>query len=202
MTRLSDSSHVSRPTRSLRQAVLYISHRSADAELREDPWIKELIASQPEVAFYAMDARGCGDSQPDICGPNQFLRPYGSDYFLSAHALMLGLPYLGQKTFDMLRVLTWLRDQGHELIHLAERGWGALPTAFAILLNSDVSKVTLKNALPSYTAVAETEDYRWPHAQLLPGVLRHFDLPDVYAALTRKSLQQIAPWGAGDGMNP
>ena len=31
---------------------------------------------------------------------------------------MLDRPYLGQKTFDVLRVIQWLKTQGHEEIHL------------------------------------------------------------------------------------
>jgi dienelactone hydrolase len=202
VTLLHDAPHTSRPPRGKRRAVLYVAHRSADAELRADPWVRELHGAEPAAAFYALDVRGTGDSRPDICGRDQFLKPYGSDYFLAAHSAMLGRPYLGQKTFDVLRVLAWLRDQGHEEIHLAGRGWGALPAAFAALLDERVGEVTLKNALSSYAAVAETEDYRWPYAQLLPGVLRRFDLPDVYQALAARSFRQLDPWGAADGMQP
>jgi hypothetical protein len=59
-----------------------------------------------------------------------------------------------------------------------------------------VVQVTLKNALTSYTQVAEAEDYDWPLALLVPGVLRHFDLPDVYSELESKRLKSIDPWGA------
>ncbi|MCB1225318.1 MAG: acetylxylan esterase [Verrucomicrobiales bacterium] len=201
VTRLHDDQLVSRPPRGARRAVLYVSHRSADAELRAEPLVQELLTAEPDAAFYAMDVRGIGDSQPDICGSDQFLRPYGSDYFLTAQSLMLGRPYLGQKVHDILRVLTWLKDQGHEEIHLAGRGWGALAAAFAAPLSPEVAQVTLKNALTSYTEVAETEDYRWPYAQLLPGVLQQLDLPDIYRHLESKKLRQIDPWGATDGMN-
>lgn len=200
VTCLHDDELMSRPPRGARRAILYVSHRSADAELRDEPLIRELIAAEPESAFYAVDVRGIGDSQPDICGPNQFLRPYGSDYFLTAQSNMLGRSYLGQKAYDVVRVLTWLKGQGHTEIHLAGRGWGALAAAFAALLSDDVNQVTLKNALASYATVAETEDYQWPYAQLLPGVLTKFDLPDVYRSLEPKRLRQVDPWGALDGM--
>ena len=67
---------------------------------------------------------------------------------------------------------------------------------FAALLSERVKQVTLKNALTSYAAVAESEDYAWPLATLLPGVLARFDLPDCYRALATKALRQIDPWGA------
>jgi hypothetical protein len=76
-------------------------------------------------------------------------------------------------------------------------GWGAIPATFAAMLSPLVMRVTLKNALTSYSEVAESENYRWPLSCLLPGVLRRFDLPDCYRALAAaKGLKQIEPWGA------
>ncbi len=200
VTRLNDHPLMSRPAGGSRRAVLYVSHRSADAELRSEPLIKNLITAEPDAAFYAMDVRGIGESQPDICGKDQFLREYGSDYFLSSYSLMLGRPYLGQKTFDVVKVIQWLKDHGHSEVHLVGRGWGALPAAFASLLSQDVTQVTLKNALASYSELSRTEDYDWPYAVMLPNVLAKFDLPDVYRELESKRLHQIEPWGSRDGM--
>ena len=78
---------------------------------------------------------------------NQFLAPYGSDYFYAIHGLMLDRPYVGQKTFDVLRVLDWLADVGHKEVHLVAKGWGAIPATFAAVLSDAVTRVTLKNAL-------------------------------------------------------
>jgi hypothetical protein len=112
---------------------------------------------------------------------------------------MLDRPYVGQKTRDLLAVLEWLADAGHRSIHLAARGWGALPATFAAVLSPRVTQVTLKHALSSYADVAETEVYRWPLSALVPGVLRSWDLPDCYRDLERtKKLKQIEPRLAGE----
>jgi hypothetical protein len=201
LTRLHDDPLTSRPPGDAKQAVLYISHRSADAELREEPLVQALIAAAPEAGFYACDVRGIGESQPNTCGADQFLRPYGSHYFYAGHSLMLDRPLLGQRTFDVLRVIQLLIAAGHQELHLAGKGWGALPAALAALLSSDVRQVTLKNALTSFGDVAKAEDYQWPYAIMLPDVLNHVDLPDYYAELQSKKLQLIEPWSATDGMN-
>ena len=60
--------------------------------------------------------------------------------------------------------------------------------------------VTLKNALSSFQEIATNADAKWPHAVMLPGGLRHFDLPDCYAELKSKNLRLIEPWGTVDGM--
>ncbi len=194
--RLSQQRHYSRPPKGYDRAVLYVSHHSSDAELRDEPLIGELLEAEPASAFFTCDVRGIGESQPNTCGYDQFLKSYGSDYFYAIHAVMLDDPVVGQRTYDVLRVLDWLQACGHREVHLAARGWGALPATFAALLAERVVQVTLKNALTSYTAVAESEDYRWPLSALLPGVLEEFDLPDCYGVLQEtKKLRQIEPWG-------
>lgn len=200
VTRLSEETLTSRLPRGQTKAVLYISHRSADAELRGDPFVQELIASAPEAAFFACDVRGIGDSQPDTCGANQFLGRYGSHYFYSAFSLMLDKPLLGQRTFDVLRVIQLLVSAGHTHLHLAGQGWGALPAVLAAVLSSDVKQVTLKHALTSFHDLAIHEDHQWPNAVMLPQALAHFDLPDCYADLKSRQLRIMEPWGAADGM--
>ncbi len=202
VTRLCDEAgFTSRPPKGIKKAVLYVSHQSADAELRSESLIDDLIKAEPESAVYAMDVRGIGESQPNTCGSDTFKSPYGSHYFYAAHGLMLDRPLLGLRTLDVLRVIDWLASLGHEEIHLVGRGWGALPAAFAAVLETKVRTVTLKNALSSYVEVAADPDYRWPYALLIPGALPKLDLPEVYASLASKNLHNIEPWGSKDGMN-
>ncbi|OHB73284.1 MAG: hypothetical protein A2Z25_09555 [Planctomycetes bacterium RBG_16_55_9] len=193
--RLGDEQLLSRPPKGYKRAILYVAHQSSDAELRDEPLIKELIAAEPDAAFYTCDVRGIGESQPDTCNENSYLSPYGSDYFYAIHSIMLGKPYPGQRTYDVLRVVQWLAANGHEEIHLVAKGWGAIPATFAAVLSDEVDRITLKNALTSYSDVAESETYSWPLSSLVPDILKSFDLPDCYKALEAKNLKQIDPWG-------
>jgi pimeloyl-ACP methyl ester carboxylesterase len=193
--RLTKEPLLSRPPRDTNKAILYVSHESADEELRREPLIRDLIDGEPEAAFHACDLRGVGDSEPQTTSLSD-RGEYSTDYFYSSHALMLDYPYVGQRTFDVLRVLDWLNEWGYGHIHLAAKGYGALPSTFAALLSPRVVQVTLKNALTSYTEVAESRDYRWPLSSLLAGVLTSFDLPDCYRELKKKNLTLLDPWGA------
>lgn len=195
VTLLADQQAQSRPRANGRRAILYVAHRSSDHELRTEPLVAALLAAEPDASFFACDVRGIGDSQPNT-GQKPFNDLYGNDYQYAIHALMLDKPYLGQKTHDVLRVLDWLKSCGYEEVHLAGKGWGALPATFAAVLSDDVTQVTLKHALISYADVAESEAYAWPLATLLPNVLQAFDLPDCYGLLKRKKLRQIEPWSA------
>lgn len=196
--RLDDNILLSSPPVGLKRAILYISHRSADNELRQETFLREIISGEPDSAVFAFDVRGIGESQPNTCG-NNFPEPYGNDYFYAGHSIMLDYPYVGQKTFDVLRVIHWLKSFGHDEIHLVAKGWGAIPATFAALLSDAVSQITLKNSLTSYGDIAENEEYNWPLASLLPGVLKTFDLPDCYQALEPKKIRQIDPWDEAAG---
>ena len=191
--RLSDR-RLRQPPREKTRAVLYVSHKSSDAELRDEPLIGTLMKKEPDAAFYTCDVRGIGESRPDTTN-RSWLHPYGADFFYAAHSIMLSTPALGQRTWDVLRVLDWLNGIGHEEVHLVGKGWGALPATFAALLSDRVTQVTLKHPLTSYSDVAESETYEWPLSCLLPGVLEEFDLRACYEALQEKELRQIEPWG-------
>lgn len=192
--RLSDVDLVSRVPRKTSNTILYIADQSADDELRQEPLIAELMKAGGDAAVFACDVRGIGESRPTTTGQS-FLAPYGPDYLYAAYGLMLDTPVAGQRTHDVLRVIEWLKSTGHTEIHLAARGWGAIPATFAAVLSDDVAQVTLKHALSSYAEIAASENYKWPLALLVPGVLKRFDLPDCYRALGGKKLGQIAPWG-------
>jgi dienelactone hydrolase len=189
--------HLSRPPQATGRAILYVSHDSADAELRTkapsaDPWLGELLAAEPESTLYAVDVRGLGESRPNTCGDANYDSHYGCDYFYSSHAIMLDRPYVGGRTYDLLCTLDFLIDVGHKEVHLVARGYGTIPAAYAAILDDRVKQVTFKNALESYESIAKTDEYAWPLSSFTPGALKTFDLPDIYAQLAAaKQLKQI-----------
>jgi hypothetical protein len=194
--RFNDAPFTTRPPRGAKRAMLYVSHRSADSELRTEPLIKDAIAAEPTTALFACDVRGVGESQPVLSNRDAF--SYGGpNYFHAVNGLMFDYPVAGQRTHDLLRILDWLKDNGHDDVHVIARGWGTIPATFAAVLHVAVTQVTLKHALTSFGAIVESEEYDWPLTTLIPDVLRSFDLPDLYRELATKQLRQIEPVGAG-----
>ena len=182
--RLDQERHYSRPKSETADAVLYISHHSADREVRQDEWVRKHVPSEKKkVAFYACDVRGVGESRPDTCGENSFLQPYGNDYFYAIHGIMLNRPYVGQKTLDVLQVLRWLEEAGHSRVQIVAQGWGSLPAAFAAMYSNAVYSVKLKGALDSFHSIATSEEYQWPLSSFVPSILKEVDLTDCYTLL-------------------
>jgi len=188
--RLDNDPLLSRPPRGLKRALFYISNLSADDELRNDAFIRDLINAETNSAIFACDVRGTGESKPNTCN-DDFLAPYGNDYFYAGYSTMLDYPYPGQKTYDVLRIVNWIKSFGHTEIHLAAKGWGTIPATFASILSDNVTQISLKNALTSYKDIAENEDYNWPLSTLVPGIIKSFDLPDCYRTLEAKQLRLI-----------
>ncbi len=188
-TVLFDASHVSQlpaaPTGG-GKALLWIGEQSSDTELRGDPTLSELASTlAPGTLLVACDVRGVGESLPVTAG-NQPLSYYGADYFYAAYANMLGKPYLGGKTHDVLRVVDLLASRGWNEIHLAAKGKATLAAGLAAFLDDRVKLVTLNQRLESWHSLATEEHYQWPLSHMLFGVLRTWDLPDVWKALESK----------------
>jgi cephalosporin-C deacetylase-like acetyl esterase len=190
--RLTREPLLSRPPRETRTAILYVSDLSADDELRSEPLVRELLESDTAAAFHACDVRGIGESLPQTTSLDN-RDEYNTDYFYSSHGLLIDYPYVGQRTFDVLRVLDWLAAWDYTDVHLAARGQGAVPAACAALLSPHVTRITLKHPPASYAEIAESTDYDWPLSAMPPAVLAAFDLPDCYRALQGKQLRLIEP---------
>ncbi|MCK5803584.1 MAG: hypothetical protein KAI66_12160, partial [Lentisphaeria bacterium] len=171
-------------------STLYLPERSSDAELREDQRVRAI--EEESGVFFACDYRGVGESLPNTCNPGSYEDGYGSDYFYASTALMLGESYVAWRVHDVLSTLDWMGAFGYDRAHLVARGQGAIVGALAALLHENVVRVTLIGAPASFTEMAETRYQQWPESALLPGVLTHFDLPDLYRELASKDLELIA----------
>lgn len=194
VTKLEDTWRTARPPRGDGPAVLYLPYLSADQELREDAFIREL--EEQNQAFFACDYRGIGESRPDTCRPDSFFHNYGSDFNYASYARLLGESYVAWRVHDVLCTLDWMASFGYDRLHLVAQGWGAISGALTALLDDRVRRVTLIHAPRSYTELAETKLQQWPLSAMLPGVLEQFDLPDIYRELERKDLLLIEPWNA------
>lgn len=191
-TMLGDEALNSRPPRPAEgqkgRALLWIADRSSDAELRDEPLIRELMEKEgPTVPVFACDVRGIGESMPGTAGGDAF-GYYGADYLYATYANMFARPYLGGKTWDVLRVLDFLADHGWTEVHIASKGWGCLSAGLAALLDDRVKTVTLRDRLENWHRLATDEHYQWPLSHMVFGALKEWDLPWVWEALKDKGL--------------
>ncbi|NND34998.1 MAG: hypothetical protein HKN76_20600 [Saprospiraceae bacterium] len=195
--RLSKEALYSRPPKDQKKAILYVPHLSGDMELQEESIIRSKLSEDSDRILYSCDLRGSGESASGVYISDYIL--FTSEYFYGTIANMLGNSLVAKKTFDLLSVIHWLESIGHDDIYLISKGWGTIPATFASVLSATISRVTLKNALSSFDAIAKADKYHWPLSCFPPGILQHFDLPDCYDYLQNKKLELIEPWNEMGG---
>ncbi len=173
----------------LRHATLYVPHLRFQQDVEE-----KRIPAAPDPLF-GFEPRGIGEATAVSCGMADFFAPYDSDYFHACIGTMLGESFLGRKVHDVLNAVALLGQQKYTNITLYGRGLGAIVCAFAGYLARDVSTVCLLNPLLSFYELTQQPAQLWPLSHLIPNVLAHLDLPDIYNAIgEHKKIALIQPW--------
>jgi dienelactone hydrolase len=173
------------------RSVLYLRDRDGSGD---DPALYEALARAGRLVAVA-DVRGFGETRSDQNIRDSALPYYhpsgGTDADFAYAAFLLGRPLVGMRVADALAVLQALRarpDVRREQVVVAGRGWAALIAALAGALDSETAGVAAEGAPASYAGVLKTDNYALAVSQMAPGVLKEFDLEDVYASLAPKPL--------------
>ncbi len=147
-----------------------------------------------------VEPRGTGETAPVSTGRGYGAGPFGTDEREAFLGILLGRPLLAQRTLDVLQAVDHLAGEGDspDGIQLEAIG-AAVPIALhAALLDPRVRELTLERGLISWTALAQSALSRNQLANVLPGVLAEYDLPDLLFAMpTRPTTirQPVDPTG-------
>jgi dienelactone hydrolase len=163
---------------------VYVGHGSGERDLREDPAAR--VLTRGRIPLAVVEPRGFGPTRTLSCDSRRFLEPYGADFLLASTAEMLGESCLGWRVQDLLCALDFLVAGGAECVEIVGRGLGSVLAAFAGFLHPSRPRVRLLDYLPSFDLLCRDPLANWPLSTLPRGVLRAFDLPDVYRALGRR----------------
>jgi hypothetical protein len=167
---------LSRPVSSgNRPAVLYVNSAGQAAGVKA---VQGLVEAGNVVM--AIDPRGWGEgaAPPQVRG--------SSEWQIAQRAMLIGKPLLGMQTFDVLRAFDYLLtlpEVDATRIRIVGAGGGGLVALFAGALEPRIASVDVTGAPRSYMAIVEADIHNTPPGWLIPGVLKHFDLPDVIRAI-------------------
>ena len=173
------------------EETLYLPNVSSEEEAES---FEPLIAMNSGAEVFSLDVRGMGESMPDEEN-GTFFQPYGMDFMFHSFGAMFDQSYLGRRVFDVLRTLDLLAAEGCQSVKFAGRGQGAIIAAFTAMLSPMVKSVELYDAPRSFREWIDSKICDWPVANVPYGVLKHFDLPDLYAALGDR-LTVVSNWNA------
>jgi cephalosporin-C deacetylase-like acetyl esterase len=167
---------LSRPVSSgNRAAVLYVNSAGQAAGVKA---VQGLVEAGNVVM--AIDPRGWGEgaAPPQVRG--------SSDWQIAQRAMLIGKPMLGMQTFDVLRAFDYLStvpEVDATRIRIVGAGGGGLLALFAGALEPRIASVDVTGAPQSYMSIVDADIHHTPPGWLIPGVLKHFDLPDVIRAI-------------------
>ena len=175
------------------KCTLYLPH--VDAEEEFDAGIPE--ESEFPGPLFALDVRGSGKSVPLTCDRGRdYFDMYGSDYFYDATGRLLNSPYLGGKVRDLFGAIALLHSVGYTELTLVGRGLGGLIAAYAAGIDSTgIRRIRLRNVPRSWGELMRKGEFLWPQSHLIPGMLREFDLDDLYRLLAERCDFRLSdPW--------
>ncbi|MCS6953334.1 MAG: acetylxylan esterase [Bryobacteraceae bacterium] len=172
-------------------AVIYV-HGRGKAAAREDI---EALARSGQIVL-SIDARGFGETRhtSNDYGPD-WARYFG-DYDCAMTALLVGRTLVGLRALDVVRgvdVLAQRPDVDPDRLAALGVEAGAVPVLHAVALEARIRKVALERMLASYDSVVRHRIHRGVFEQVIPGVLQHYDLPELAASLAPRSVWVVDP---------
>jgi cephalosporin-C deacetylase-like acetyl esterase len=174
-------------------AVVFVDGRGKSAAAGD----AEKLAAAGYIVL-APDARGFGETQPPLDRRDYFVRNFG-DYENTLTALVIGKTMVGMRAGDIVRgvdLLAARNDVDASRITAVGRSAAAIPALFAALFDQRIARLAVDGMLLSYEAVVQERIHQGIIDQIIPSVLKHFDLPDVVAAIAPRKVAVF------NGVNP
>jgi len=172
-----------------RPAVIHLAEKTEGYRLQSNPICRALHDAGATVLD--LDPRGMGPLAERWLDSV----PLG-EADLTYDAFLLGRPLLGTRVADVSRgvdALLRLADVDPDRIGVIGEGYGAMLALMAACLDDRILRIAEIAPLTSWSSLAWHRSYDWPVNVFLPGVLEHFDLADVRAAVAPKPLAVLGP---------
>jgi cephalosporin-C deacetylase-like acetyl esterase len=151
--------------------VIYLHGEGKDRDAAPGGPIEELVKGGQVVL--ALDLRGFGELA-------------GSEFKTAFLAQHLDRPLLGQRVRDILAVLRAYDGPGYHVVGIGAAAPAALHAA---LFHSRITRLTLVDGLVSWDSVARSPLAKNQLANVVPGALIDYDLPDLVVALATTSIR-------------
>lgn len=165
--------------------VLYISNGYADEAVGEPSPFDNILRKGHAVCAIALRGTGLSTPRPPRGGPVFYQQMNLGERFAWAN-LVLGNSVIRQRAWDVVRTLDYLSsrpDIDASQIRVIGQEEAGLAALMAAVIDTRIRSVLLTRMVVSYMSVVQSTDYSLPLDWFVPGILRHFDVPDLSAAL-------------------
>jgi cephalosporin-C deacetylase-like acetyl esterase len=162
------------------------------------PGLLETFARQGNLVV-AVDVRGIGETTPDHLGEvhaGKFPQLDDIETVMTYWTWEMNESLFGMRVLDVIRSVDYAltrADADHDGVRLIGKGMGALWSLYAAALDERIASVVCEGGLLSYHSLTEVDRYSHGADIFIPGVLNHFDLPQVAAAIAGRRLAVLHP---------
>lgn len=172
-----------------KSAMIYVHGRGKSAAAAAGGEIEQFVKAG--VIVLAIDLRGLGETRSRNTEGNDDFPVYFGDFESAMTALHIGRPLVGMQMTDVLRGVDLLAarpDVERTKIYGFGKDAGAIPLLHAAAMDDRIRKIALEGMLASYQTIIQQRIHRQIFEQVIPGVLRSYDLPDVIAAIAPRQV--------------
>lgn len=146
------------------------------------------------------------EPQPFPPGTESIKSPYlGAFNLLSLRAFLVGKTILGIRTDDAilaLNSLTARNDVDASAITIYGNGPLGMVALHLAVLDARISRAVAENTLASYRSIVDEPLHRNVSEVVIPGVLRHYDVPDLLSAIAPRPVIIVNPLDAAGAPVP
>jgi cephalosporin-C deacetylase-like acetyl esterase len=145
----------------------------------------EALASKGAIVL-AIDVRGIGETRPAEATKGGSWLTWFGDYDSSMTSVMLGTSLVAQRAFDIQRGFHLLASRpgvDRQRIYGAGQGNAAPALLHAAAAGVPFARLLLDDMVASYRSIAESAIHRDVFESIVPGAIRHYDLPGLATLL-------------------
>lgn len=174
------------PKKPTGEACLYLHGTSMSADAAPGGPIEALV-KQGQIVL-AAELRGIGETETGHDKRDYGRGRFGRDVQEIFLAYLIGRSYVGLRTDDVVAWAQFLKafradgDRPRSAVHVIGIGEAAIATLHAAALQPELfESVKLRNMVRSWAEVVAAPENHNQAANVVHGVLRHYDLPDLIA---------------------
>jgi cephalosporin-C deacetylase-like acetyl esterase len=178
-------------------AILYVSEQGKEADGLEFGLLEDLALRGNLVI--SVDVRGVGGTKPHHAEDGS-RGVYGhvddTETTLQYMAWEMNESLMGMRVQDVIRSVDYAlgrADVDRAGVRAIGRGMGALWVLFAAALDTRITRAVCDGGLLSYGTLASSDRYMYSASVFIPDVLKHFDLPQVAAAVGGRHVVMLDP---------
>lgn len=159
--------------------VIHVPDNGLPADGKLPRWLVEKYEKKHHE-IYIFDLRGLGETSPGAKSAY-----FGADIKEAFLAMHLNRPLLGQRVLDLLSVIQSIKS---DQVHVVAAGVTAHVALHSAALDDRIREVSLDGKVRPWLNVVQTPITYNELTNVVPGVLRVYDLPDLEATLAPRKV--------------